>query len=83
MITDIMKKTIMMVAMASEGETYFPIERHERNENNRYNLAFHNKNYREKAVRRDLREFTVGGEKVMAYSKKDAIKRLKHGHKRT
>lgn len=30
---------------------------------------------------RQLREFMVNGEKVMAYSKKDAYKRLKHRRK--
>ena len=27
---------------------------------------------------RDMHEFSIGGEKVLAYSRKDAIKRLKH-----
>ena len=38
----------------------------------------YNPDYRVKSVNRVLREFTVNGKKVMAYSKKDAIKRLKH-----
>ena len=38
----------------------------------------YNPDYRVKSVNRVLREFTVKGKKVMAFSKKDAIKRLKH-----
>lgn len=29
-------------------------------------------------VRKDLHEFSINGEKVMAYSRKDAITRLRH-----
>lgn len=38
-----------------------------------------NSDYRRPKVVRQFREFDVGGKKVMAYSRKDAIKRLKHG----
>ena len=38
----------------------------------------YNSNYKVKLANRILQEFTVNGKKVMAYSKKDAIKRLKH-----
>lgn len=38
----------------------------------------HNPDYKVKLANRELREFTVNGKKVMAYSKKDAIKRFKH-----
>lgn len=38
----------------------------------------YNSNYKVKLANRVLREFTVKGKKVMAFSKKDAIKRLKH-----
>ena len=38
----------------------------------------YNPDYKVKLANRVLREFTVNGKKVMAYSKKDAIKRLKH-----
>lgn len=37
-----------------------------------------NPNYRPKKQHRELHEFTIKGKKVMAYSKKDAITRLKH-----
>lgn len=32
--------------------------------------------------RKELRKFRIKGEEVEAYSKKDAIKRLKHKHKK-
>ena len=38
----------------------------------------YNPDYRVKSANRVLQEFTVKGKKVMAFSKKDAIKRLKH-----
>lgn len=41
----------------------------------RYN---YNSDYKVKSPIRELREFTIKGKKIMAYSKKDAIKRLKH-----
>lgn len=41
----------------------------------RYN---YNPDYKVKSPIRELREFTIKGKKIMAYSKKDAIKRLKH-----
>lgn len=34
--------------------------------------------YRVKKTKKELKEFTIKGHKIMAYSKKDAIKRLKH-----
>lgn len=40
-----------------------------------------NPSYRRPAENKELREFYVKGEKVMAYSKKDAIKRMKHKNK--
>ena len=38
----------------------------------------YNPDYKVKSPIRELREFTIKGKKIMAYSKKDAIKRLKH-----
>lgn len=38
----------------------------------------YNPDYKIKSPIRELREFTVKGKKIMAYYKKDAIKRLKH-----
>lgn len=40
-----------------------------------------NPNYRPKPVHRELREFTVKGQKIMAYSKKDAVTKLRHQKK--
>lgn len=37
-----------------------------------------NPGYKVKSSTKELREFTIKGKKVMAYSKKDAIQRLKH-----
>lgn len=37
-----------------------------------------NPDYKVKSSVKELREFTIKGQKIMAYSKKDAIKRLKH-----
>lgn len=39
---------------------------------------YFNPNYRRPSENKELREFNVKGKKIMAYSKKDAIKRLKH-----
>jgi hypothetical protein len=49
-----------------------------------YERRHHNKamsfdpDYRVKEVKKELKEFSIKGHKIMAYSKKDAIKRLKH-----
>jgi hypothetical protein len=40
-----------------------------------------NPDYRPERDNKELREFTIKGEKIMAYSRKDAIKRLKHKKK--
>lgn len=39
---------------------------------------YFNPNYRRPSENKELREFNMKGKKIMAYSKKDAIKRLKH-----
>ena len=38
----------------------------------------YNPDYKRQPVHRELKEFCIKGEKVMAYSRKDAIVRLKH-----
>lgn len=38
----------------------------------------YNPNYKPKQVHQELKEFCIKGEKVMAYSRKDAIVRLRH-----
>lgn len=37
-----------------------------------------NLDYKVNTPKKELKEFTIKGHKVMAYSKKDAIKRMKH-----
>lgn len=37
-----------------------------------------NPDYKSKSSVKELRNFSIKGEKIMAYSKKDAIKRLRH-----
>ena len=39
---------------------------------------YFNPNYRRPSENKELREFNMKGKKIMANSKKDAIKRLKH-----
>lgn len=38
----------------------------------------YNPNYRPKQAHREMKEFCINGEKVIAYSRKDAIVRLRH-----
>lgn len=38
----------------------------------------YNPNYKPKQAHREMKEFCINGEKVMAYSRKDAIVRLRH-----
>ena len=69
-LKQIILETAMMSLAASGNNMYMY-----RNPDN--GMRF-NPNYRPKTQHRELREFTVKGQKVMAYSKKDAITRLKH-----
>ena len=66
----ILETALMMSLAASENNVYM-------DKNPSRGMRF-NPNYRHKIQYRELREFTIKGKKVMAYSKKDAIKRLKH-----
>lgn len=38
----------------------------------------YNPDYKPKQAHREMKEFCINGEKVMAYSRKDAIVRLRH-----
>lgn len=38
----------------------------------------YNPDYKSKQAHREMKEFCINGEKVMAYSRKDAIVRLRH-----
>lgn len=61
--------TAAMCAAAQSYDPYFV--------NRKEGMTF-NPDYKVKSSTKELREFTIKGKKVMAYSKKDAIKRLKH-----
>lgn len=59
-------------AMCAAAQSYDPYSM-----NRKERMAF-NPGYKVNSSVKELREFTIKGEKVMAYSKKDAIKRLNH-----
>lgn len=59
-------------AMCAAAQSYDPYSM-----NRKERMAF-NPDYKVNSSVKELREFTIKGEKVMAYSKKDAIKRLNH-----
>ena len=61
--------TAAMYAVAQKYDPY--------SVNRKEGMTF-NPNYKVKLLTKELREFTIKGKKVMAYSKKDAIKRLKY-----
>ena len=70
-LKQIMLETAMMMSLAASGNNVYM------DKNPSRGMKF-NPNYKPKTQHRKLREFTVKGKKVMAYSKKDAITRLKH-----
>lgn len=70
-LKQIMLETVMMMSLANSGNNVYM------DKNPNHSMRF-NPNYRPKKQHRELREFTVKGKIVMAYSKKDAITRLKH-----
>ena len=59
-------------AMYAAAQSYNPYSI-----NHKKGMAF-NPDYKVKSSVKELREFTIKGKKVMAYSKKDAIKRLRY-----
>lgn len=61
--------TAVMYAVAQKYDPY--------SVNRKEGMTF-NPDYKVKSPTKELREFTIKGKKVMAYSKKDAIKRLKY-----
>lgn len=67
-LKQILLATAMMAAAASDDRVY-------KQSNESGGMRF-NPNYRPKPVHRELREFTVKGQKIMAYSKKDAVTKL-------
>lgn len=64
------KKVILagMLGMSTQEHFMFSARKYPKN----------NPNYKVKFTSGVLREFTVNGRKIMAFSRKDAIKRLKH-----
>lgn len=70
-LKQIMLETAMMMSLAASGNNAYM------DKNPSRGMRF-NPNYSPKTQHRELREFTVKGKQVMAYSKKDAIIRLKH-----
>lgn len=72
-----MAEALALYAMAASGlkdEDIFMTKRKQAN------VSF-SPNYRSVVDNRELREFVIKGQKVMAYSKKDALQRLKHKKK--
>jgi hypothetical protein len=69
-----MLKTLAMLAMGSTMTADKNIYSNQRlsNEGMRFNP-----DYRRPSTSRELKEFTIKGQKICAYSRKDAIKRLK------
>lgn len=68
-----MKQMLLAAAaMCAVAQKYDPYS-----VNRKEGMTF-NPNYKVKLLTKELREFTIKGKKVMAYSKKDAIKRLKY-----
>lgn len=61
--------TAAMCAVAQKYDPYFV--------NRKEGMSF-NSDYKVKSTTKELREFTIKGTRIMAYSKKDAIKRLNH-----
>lgn len=72
-----MKSIMLSLAMAMAAAE---------NPANVYNTNFrgrpkYNPDYKPKDTHRKMKEFCINGEKVMAYSRKDAIVRLRHKKK--
>ena len=67
----IMLATLGIAALAQSAES--PYDTTRRKEGMRFNP-----DYKPRSASKELREFCVKGEKVMAYSKKDALKRLNY-----
>jgi hypothetical protein len=65
-------KQMLLAAMCAVAQKYDPYS-----VNRKEGMTF-NPDYKVKSSTKELREFTIKGKKVMAYSKKDAIKRLKY-----
>ena len=73
-IKEVAALTMLSMAMAANGGNIYGIPRGKRVDRNNYRADIKEDN-------RELREYIIKGQKVMAYSKKDAIKRLNHKKK--
>jgi hypothetical protein len=69
-IKEVMALTMLSMAYSNGGGIY-GIPRGKRADRNNYRANIKEDN-------KELREYIIKGQKVMAYSKKDAIKRLNH-----
>lgn len=69
-LINILLATTAMMAVSQSGKNPLSPE-------SQTNVSY-NPDYKVKQPHRELKEFCVKGKKLMAYSKKDAIKRLKH-----
>jgi hypothetical protein len=68
-----MKQMLLATAaMCAVAQKYDPYS-----VNRKEGMSF-NPDYKVKSTTKELREFTIKGTRIMAYSKKDAIKRLNH-----
>lgn len=66
---ELLRLTALSMCMAGESSLY--------SVPNKAGMKF-NPDYKINTPKKELKEFTIKGHKVMAYSKKDAIKRMKH-----
>jgi hypothetical protein len=71
-MSKIKQMLLATAAMYAAAQSYDPYSM-----NRKERMAF-NPDYKVNSSVKELREFMIKGEKVMAYSKKDAIKRLNH-----
>ena len=73
-IKEVAALTMLSMAMASKGGGIYGMSQIKKVDRNNYRANIKEDN-------RVLREYIIKGQKVMAYSKKDAIKRLNHQKK--
>ncbi len=71
-MSKIKQMLLATAAMCAAAHSYDPYS-----VNRKEGMTF-NPDYKVKSSIKELREFTIKGQKVMAYSKKDDIKRLNH-----
>lgn len=72
------KLLALMATQAIYATNGYYDELYERKRSHRSKAMSFDPDYRVKEAKKELKEFSIKGHKIMAYSKKDAIKRLKH-----